>query len=167
MTKIPIWQVWTIAVRLPTLLIPTIQVITGTGVAYATSNHIDWFIALAAWLVAVLITIGTNLINDAIDFEKGGDTLKHPEQLKVIRAGLLTHRQLFMAGLLAFALACSIPFALEIDRLACFGLVLLSALCGYCYTGGPYPISYSGLSELFIFIFYGGVCVIVPFYAQT
>jgi len=45
--------------------------------------------------------------------------------------------------------------------------VALSVICGYCYTGGPYPISYLGLSEIFIFIFYGGVCVIVPYYAQT
>lgn len=160
-------RAWLMAVRLPTLLIPTIQVATGTGVAYAYTDHVSWLIAFYAWLVAVCITIGTNLINDAIDFKKGGDPVNRFGQLKVIRAGLLTHSQVFWGGILAFGIACIVPFALVDHQLACFFIVLLCAVCGYCYTGGPYPISYLGLSELFILIFYGGVCVTVPFYAQT
>jgi len=160
-------KAWLTAIRLPTLLIPTIQVGTATGVAIVFTSHINWRIAFYAWLVAVLITIGTNLINDAIDFKNGGDPINHFERKKVIPAGLLTLSQVYMGGLLALALACAIPFALDVDKLLCFGIVLLSAICGYCYTGGPYPISYLGLSEIFIFIFYGGVCVTIPFYAQT
>lgn len=48
-----------------------------------------------------------------------------------------------------------------------FPLIALCVACGYCYTGGPYPISYLGLSELFILVFYGGVCVGASFYLQT
>ncbi len=161
------YKAWMMAIRLPTLLIPTIQVATGTGVAYVFTEHMNWLIAFYAWLVAVSITIGTNLINDAVDYEKGGDPVNRFGQLKVIRAGLLTKKQVYVGGMLAFAIACAIPFALDVDALACFLIVLLSAACGYCYTGGPYPISYLGLSEIFIFIFYGGICVTIPFYAQT
>lgn len=160
-------KAWVMATRLPTLLIPTIQVWTGTAVAYVVSGKINWLIAFYAWLVGIAITIGTNLINDAIDFEKGGDTKARLGQKKVLREGLLTKRQVYMGGLLALAVACGIPFALNVDALTCFAIVAVCAVCGYCYTGGPYPISYLGLSELFIFIFYGGVCVVVPYYAQT
>ncbi len=160
-------RAWLMAVRLPTLLIPTIQVATGTGVAYAYAESVNWLLAFYAWLVAVCVTIGTNLINDAIDYEKGGDPVNRFGKPKVINAGLLSHTQVFWGGMLAFAVACAVPLALDVDQLTCFLIVLLCVVCGYCYTGGPYPISYLGLSELFILIFYGGVCVIVPFYAQT
>lgn len=160
-------KAWLIAVRLPTILIPTIQVFVGTAVAALYAPQLNWLIAFYAWAVAVCITIGTNLINEAIDFKKGADTLNPSGRIKVIRAGMLSQSQVFWAGLLALAIACAIPFALEVDTWICFAIVLVSAACGYGYTGGPYPISYLGLSEIFIFIFYGGVCVMVPFYAQT
>lgn len=158
---------WMIAIRPPTMLIPTIQVATGTGVAMVYSGSINWLIAFYAWIVAVCITIGTNLINDACDYKEGGDPVGRSGRLKVINAGLLTQNQVYAGGLIAFAIACMVPFGLQVDAWACFGLVLLSVVCGYCYTAGPYPISYLGLSEIFVFIFYGGVCVMVPFYAQT
>lgn len=157
---------WLLAIRLRTLLIPTVQVVVGTGLAYAFVDKIAWGIAFGAWVVAVLITIGTNLVNDAIDFEHGGDQLGRFGQKKVIRAGLLSKNAILSAGLLSLALACLIPFMLHVSW-EIRALVVLSAICGYCYTGGPFPISYLGLSELFILIFYGGICVIAPFYVQT
>lgn len=159
-------QAWMMAVRVRTLLIPSIQVLSSTGLAFAVSGSINWIIAATAWLVAVLITIGTNLINDVIDFENGGDPLNRFGQLKVIRAGLLSKRAVFIAGMAAFGLACALPIVLQMGPLIC-GLVILAVLCGYAYTGGPFPISYLGLSELFILMFYGGVCIVTPFYVQT
>lgn len=162
------FQVWMSAVRARTIPIPTIQVLTGTLLATAYSGSIDWFLFLFTWLVAVFITIGTNLINDVFDFDKGGDKTNRVGHFKMIRAGLISRNTALTAGLGAFALAllCSIPLSLHAG-LAIFLLVLLSAVIGYCYTGGPFPICYLGLSELFILFFYGGICVGVSFYIQT
>lgn len=157
---------WVLAIRPPTLLIPTSQIMISTALASAFTLHINWAIAFGAWLVALLITIGTNLINDVIDFEKGDDPLNRSGRLKVIKAGLLSKSAVATAGLLALGVACMIPLLLSVNSTVFF-LVLLSAACGYCYTGGPWPISYLGLSEFFIFIFYGWVCIITPFYIQT
>lgn len=168
-TKPPsVLQAWLMAIRLRTLPIPTIQVFTGTGLAYALLGAIDWIIAFYLWLLAIFITIGTNLINDVVDFEKGCDSLNRIGQLKVIRAGFLTKGQVYIAGLLFFGLALliSIPVAIHSGWIIFF-LTVLSTICGYCYTGGPYPICYLGLSELFILIFYGGVCILSAFYVQT
>lgn len=161
-------RAWMMAIRLRTLPIPTIQVLTGSALAYVSTGHINVILALFTWLVAICITIGTNLINDVFDFEKGGDSLQRIGHLKVIRAGYLSKAQVFAGGLLMFALAilCSVPLILETNQWL-LPIVLLSIVCGYCYTGGPYPICYLGLSEVFIFVFYGGVCVISSFFVQT
>lgn len=161
-------QAWMMAIRLRSLPIPTIQVLTGTALAYAVTGRIHVDLALFTLMIAVCITIGTNLINDVFDFEKGGDSLGRAGHLKVISAGYLSKMQVLAGGLLAFALAIifTIPLMIETSWWM-LPIVLLSVVCGYCYTGGPYPICYLGLSEAFIFVFYGGVCVISSFYVQT
>lgn len=159
---------WLMAVRLRTFPIPTIQVLTGLGLAYAVTGQLNLLLALYTWLVALFITIGTNLINDVFDIEKGGDTLKRHGQMKVIRLGLLTRDQVFRAGILFFlaAIVCAIPLAMHAG-VTILLIVILSTLIGYAYTGGPFPICYIGLSEIFILVFYGFVCVGSAYYIQT
>lgn len=169
MKKTPnITQAWATAARLRTLPIPTIQVLTGTCLAYSMIGTIDWPMLIYTWLVAVFITIGTNLTNDVFDYEKGADRAKRIGFLKVIGAGLISSKKIYWAGIASFALALffAIPLMVHFGWVVIF-LVILSAACGYCYTGGPYPISYLGLSELFIIVFYGGVCVGTSYFVQT
>jgi 1,4-dihydroxy-2-naphthoate octaprenyltransferase len=44
---------------------------------------------------------------------------------------------------------------------------LLSILSGLAYTGGPWPLGYHGLGDLFVFIFFGVVAVTGSAYLQT
>lgn len=161
-------QAWIMAIRPRTMPIPTIQVLTGTILAYAIAGTVDWTLACYTWLIAVCVTIGTNLINDVFDFDRGGDQRNRIGHTKVIRAGLLSRAQVHSGGMLAFSIAilCVIPLILKAGWIMLF-LVVLSTICGYCYTGGPYPICYLGLSELFIMVFYGWVCVAAAFFVQT
>ena len=169
MKKTPkIVQAWATAARLRTLPIPTIQVLTGAALAYSITGAMNLSILFFTWLVAVFITIGTNLINDVIDFDKGENQPKRVGFLKVISAGIISRKNVQLAGLSSFALALFFGMFLGIHAgWGVFLVIILSAICGYCYTGGPYPISYLGLSELFILVFYGGVCVGAAFYLQT
>lgn len=161
-------QAWAIAIRPRTLPIAFIQVATGTALAYVASGVINWVLAIYTLFIAVFITIGTNLINDVYDVERGGDPIKRVGFQKVIRTGLLSKKDVYTGGILAFGLAVlfSIPLSLS-GGWFMLPIVVLSVICGYCYTGGSYPICYLGLSELFILVFYGFVCVISAFYIQT
>lgn len=158
---------WATAARLRTLPIPTIQVLTGTGLAYAVKGMVDWPILLYTWFVGIFITMGTNLINDVIDFERGADRPKRLGFLKVISAGILSKEYVYYAGMACFIMALFFGLILAFHSgWMLFFLILLSVACGYCYTGGPYPISYLGLSEFFILVFYGGLCVGAAYYVQ-
>lgn len=161
-------QAWSTAARLRTLPIPTIQVLTAACLAYSVAGNLDWLMLLFTLLVSIFITMATNLINDVIDFEKGADQPKRLGFLKVISAGLIPKEHVQWAGYacLAMVVICGIPLALH-SGWALFGVILFSVVCSYCYTGGPYPISYLGLSELFIIVFYGGVCVAATYFIQT
>lgn len=159
---------WKTAIRVRTLPIPTIQVVTASALAYETTGYIDPLMFVYTLLVAVLITIGTNLINDVYDFDRGGDEITHTGHMKVLRAGLLKRNELFAGGIatLIGAVILSVPLSLHASPWIIF-VVSLSALCGFAYTGGRYPIAYLGLSEIFVFVFYGGVCILSAFYIQT
>lgn len=161
-------QAWFMVIRPRTLPIPTASVLGGIALAYATTGFINWMLALFTWFVSLFVTMGTNVINDVFDYARGGDTSKRIGHQKVIQAGYLKKRDVYIGGLIFFGLAalCAMPLTLHAGW-GIFFIVALSIISGYCYTGGPYPISYNGLSEIFILVFYGGVCVIAPFYLQT
>jgi 1,4-dihydroxy-2-naphthoate polyprenyltransferase len=69
---------------------------------------------------------------------------------------------------LVFALA----FACGLGLLAWGGPWLLvigiaSILCGIAYTGGPWPLGYHGLGDVFVFLFFGLVAVGATYFVQT
>jgi 1,4-dihydroxy-2-naphthoate octaprenyltransferase len=46
-------------------------------------------------------------------------------------------------------------------------LGLAAVICAVAYTGGPFPISYLGLGEIFVFLFFGLIAVTGTAYLQT
>jgi len=124
--------------------------------------------ALAALMAALLIQIGTNFANDVFDFKKGTDTWERTGPLRVTQAGLLTPHQVLAGTGLAFGLAMLI--GLYLVFLGGWPILLIgifSILCGMAYTGGPYPLGYNGLGDLFVFIFFGLVAVGGTYYVQA
>lgn len=162
------WQAWFLALRPKTLSVSLSPVLVGTAAAWHDRGRLLVLPLLAAIAAAALIQIGTNLFNDVGDFRRGADT---PDRLGPPRAtaqGWLTPAQVEGGAWLAFALAllCGLYLAWHGGwPIVAVGLCSLAA--GWSYTGGPAPIAYRPLGELFVWIFFGLVAVGGSYYLQT
>jgi 1,4-dihydroxy-2-naphthoate octaprenyltransferase len=161
-------QAWFLALRPKTLTVSLSPVILGTAVAWHFQGHLLWGPLLAAIAAAALIQVGTNLFNDVGDYLRGTDT---PDRLGPPRAtaqGWLTPAQVKAGAWLAFALALLCGFYLAQHGgwpIVFIGLASLAA--GWAYTGGPFPIAYRPLGEVFVWVFFGLVAVGGSYYLQT
>lgn len=156
---------WFLATRPRTLTISFVPLFFGTAFAIKEGYSLNWIILFSLLLSVPCIQIGMNFINDALDSDKGK---KINKKLKLQRAHLLTNRQFLFGGVCFFGLSLLFGFPLILVGGWLFALLLsLSIALGYLYTGGPYPLSYLGISELFILIFYGWVATAASYYLQT
>lgn len=124
--------------------------------------------ALAALWGAVWIQIGTNLANDYFDFKSGADAGERLGPLRVTQAGLVIPSTMKRATAIAFGLAMVAGiYLVYIAGWPILVIGLLSLLFGVMYTAGPFPLSYHGLAEIFVLIFFGPVAVAGTYYVQT
>jgi len=159
-------QAWVYAIRVKTLTVAFISVLVGSVLAW--SPDFNWPIALLALICSLLIQVGSNLVNDAADFERGADTKERIGFPRATQMGWLSYDEVYRGGLIAFALAfiLGIPLVIQGGWII-FVLLITSILAGYAYTAGPYPLAYNGLGELFVMFFFGYVCTSVPYYLQV
>ncbi len=118
-----------------------------------------------AWIVAFFVQTGSHLINDAFDLKKGADTAARLGPIRVTQMGLLSFKQAYWGGIscLICALVFGVPLV-EAGGLPVLAILLASVVAAYIYTGGPYPLAYTGISDLFVLIFYGWVCTGAVYY---
>ena len=159
--------VWLLAARPKTLPAAAAPVVVGTAVAVAE----DLFRpgpALAALAGALLLQIGSNLANDVFDFQRGADAGERLGPLRITQAGLRSPAQVKAAMALVFGLVALIGLYLVwVGGWPILIVGLLSILAAVAYTGGPFPLGYHGLGDLFVFLFFGLVAVCGTYYVQA
>lgn len=161
-------KAWVLAARPKTLTASLVPILAATALAYAHGLLSSPQLSLWAFLSAFFIQIGTNLVNDAKDFERGTDNAERIGPMRVTASGLLSGRQVMWGAALFFmaAFLCGLPLVIKSGvPLLIIGLV--SILCGYLYTSGPYPLAYVGLGDIFVVIFFGLVAVGGVYYLQA
>ncbi len=159
---------WLLAFRPKTLSAAVAPVVSATALAYATHGRFDAVVLVCALACTLFIQVGTNLVNDALDFKKGADTHERLGPIRATQAGLLTSKQVMAGGLGCFAIAAVLGIPLVIKGgIVILGIGLVSLACGYAYTGGPAPLAYVGLGDLFVMVFFGLVAVGGTYYLHT
>jgi len=112
--------------------------------------------ALAALLGALLFQVGANLANDVFDHRRGADTAERLGPTRVTQAGLLSPRSVLAGMWLVFAL--SVPVGLYLVHVGGWPILAVGVtaiVSAIAYTGGPFPLGYNGLGDLFVFLYFG------------
>ncbi len=160
-------QAWVIAARPKTLTAAVAPVAVGAGLA----AHDGVFAALpaaAALLGAILIQIGTNFANDYYDFVRGGDTEERVGPTRVTQAGIIEPDAVQRAMVIVLGAAMFVGvYLVAIAGWPILVIGLASVLCAVAYTGGPFPLAYHGLGDLFVFIFFGLIAVGGTYFVQA
>jgi len=158
---------WIEATRPKTLLLALMPVLIGTSYA-AHRGVFSFTTCLITLLTALLIQIGTNFANDYYDFLKGADTPARKGPRRMTQAGLITLSQMKLATFITFSAVALLSVYLSSRGGPIFTLLTtLSIALGLLYTGGPKPLAYLGLGEIFVFIFFGPVATASAAYLQT
>ena len=156
-----------LAIRPRTLPAAAAGVVMGSALAWR-DGAFRFETALACLLTALLLQIGSNLANDVFDFERGTDTAERLGPVRVTQAGLLTPSQIKFGMLAVFTLAAL--FGLYLAWLGGWPIILIGVaaiLAAIAYTGGPFPLGYHGLGDLFVFLFFGLASVAGTYYVQA
>lgn len=139
----------------------------GTTLA-AAHGHGHYGRAVICLGFALLVQIGTNFANDYFDFVKGADTAARVGPRRAVAAGLISPQTMLLATAMVLLAAFFVGLLLVREG----GWILLpigvvSIVCAIAYTGGPFPLGYNGLGDLFVFIFFGLVAVETTFFVQA
>jgi len=159
---------WWLAARPATLSISLVPVVVGTALAWHGGAAVDWSVAAVALAAAVLIQVGTNLFNDAGDYERGADG---PDRLGPARAtamGWLSPGDVRRAAATSFGLAMVLgAYLVAVGGWPILAIGLASVAAGVAYTGGRRPIAYTASGEFFVFVFFGVVATLGSAFLQT
>ena len=160
-------KAWLIAARPQTLPAALAPVVVGVGIAL----HDGVFAALpavAALVGASFIQIGTNFANDYYDAVQGADTEQREGFTRVTAGELIDPASVKRAMWLTFAAAVLVgTYLVSVGGVPILVVGLLSIAAGIAYTGGPYPLGYHGLGDLFVFVFFGVIAVVGTYYVQA
>ncbi len=159
---------WIQAFRLRTLPLALSSAILGSFLAYA-----DGLFNPAVFVLAITTTIClqilSNLANDFGDSQHGTDNLNRLGPERTVQSGKISKSEMKML-IIVFVLLSLISGGLLIFSgiknantgliLLFFGLGIASIIAAIKYTVGKNPYGYSGLGDIFVFVFFGllGVC---------
>ena len=161
------WNAWMLAIRPRTLPAAAAGVLMGAALAWR-DGYFRLDAVLVCLMTALLLQIGSNLANDVFDFERGTDTAERLGPTRVTQAGMLTPRQVKLGMGVVFVLAALL--GLYLAWLGGWLIIIMgiaAIISAIAYTGGPFPIGYHGLGDVFVFIFFGLASVAGTYYIQA
>lgn len=155
---------WIDAARPKTLPAAVVPILVGTAEA-KRMGFFDWWPVLICLVFALLVQIGTNMANDYYDHIRGADTSDRVGPERLVASGRIEPRRMLWVSLAVFLLAFLIGLNLVSYRdWSLLGVGIVSIVFGYGYTGGPFPLAYRGLGDVFVIFFFGLVATMGTVY---
>ena len=158
---------WISASRPRTLPTSGAPVILATSYAWQ-AEKVNWKVFVICMLFALAAQIASNFANDYFDFKHGSDKPNRVGPRRAVASGDIKPQTMLRATIITLAIAAVLGCMLI--PIGSWPLVVLGAiiiLFALAYSAGPYPLSYHGLGEVTVFIFFGIVPVTATYWLQT
>jgi len=169
------FKYWIKAFRLRTLPLSLSCIFFASAIALK-KNLFEWNIFTLAITTTILLQVLSNLANDYGDTVKGTDNINRVGPERALQSGKISSKQMIIAIIINSILALISGLSLiyislnrtETIIMATFIVIGIAAiLAAIKYTMGKNPYGYSGMGDLFVFIFFGLVGVIGTYYLYT
>lgn len=158
---------WVAALRLKTLPASISPVLIASAYAY-TKGQFDWLAAIVILFCASMIQIITNFINEIYDFKKGADGDDRLGSTRGVSTGRISVRAMWSASIISIVITFLAGlYLVSISDYYILLIGIVSLFFSWAYTGGPYPLAYKGLGDIFVLTFFGIVAVCGTFYIYT
>jgi 1,4-dihydroxy-2-naphthoate octaprenyltransferase len=165
---------WVKAYRLRTLPLAISVILTGSFLAIQDGNYNWWIIGLSL-LTTLFLQILSNLANDYGDSTKGTDNDDRVGPRRTVQSGEISRESMKRAIMVLASLSLLSGVALlyfafgDNFQMTLFFLAigLASIWAAVKYTVGDKAYGYSGLGDLFVFVFFGLVGVIGSYFLNT
>ena len=164
----PFLKKWWVAIRPFALPASTMPVIFGTLMSVTIGDaSFDLLHFLAALFGMAILHTGSNLLNDAFDYEKGIDKQVNPVSGAVVR-GWISSRDALHAGYLFLGLGLLIGlFLVSRVGVSILWIGTVGVVIGICYTWGPLPLKFNALGDLAVFLNFGLLGALGSWTVQT
>lgn len=160
-------HIWLEATRPKTLPAAACPVMVGSALAYQ-AGAFNGLPALLCLGFALLVQLGTNFANDYLDGVRGSDTEERLGPQRAVASGLVSPARMKCVAVTVLLVA----FVTGLALIPFGGWWLLvvgiaSVACAWLYTGGPYPLAYNGLGDVFVVVFFGFLAVGCTYFVQA
>lgn len=152
----------------PFALTASVVPVAAAGALAAARHHFSWPLFALVLVGAVLLQVGTNVINEIYDVRKGIDAITSPRASQALLTGRVRERDAFALAGLAFLLATLIGVVLIIARgwpLALIGAIGLVG--GWGYTAPPLQYKYRAAGPPLVFSLMGPLMVLGAYFTIT
>ena len=153
---------WFLAIRPKTLIASLLPITAGFLLAQQKSDEVSLMVAALCMVYCLLVQVATNLANDYFDHQKGGDDIRELGPDRMVSSGRLKPK--FVLAVACFILLLSFFVGLAILEIVegspwLIVVGVVSVICALAYTGGPFPLAYNALGDVFVVLFFGVVAV--------
>lgn len=150
--------------RLRTLPVSASGVLLAIGIA-VWQNHFRWIPAILCLVFALMAQVVSNFANEYYDYRRGADKKGRVGPRRGVTEGDIEPKTLRNVTYLTLAIACLVGCGLiPYGGWPMIPVGIMIAVFALAYSAGPYPLSYHGLGEFTVFLFYGMVPVIFSYY---
>ena len=157
------WKAWLLATRPKTLISAIIPVCIAAAWAFVHGGHdINILPLVLCFAFAIVMQIDANFINDYFDFKRGNDNETRLGPKRACAQGWIKPRSMFHAIILTTIIASAIGFPLIF--FGGYQLILLGLACVvFCFLYTTH-LSYWGLGDVLVLVFFGLVPVLGTYY---